>query len=144
MSIDNTIVCQGKLLKLRCHNSALTLTIYSATFGRTEPGGQICPYEAWAEDMDFLCAESDVTTRLQRICSRRTKCRIQVERSVFGRDLCPGKHLYLRVIYGCGKSTLSLPSSKFKKIHSLNLLKRAVLANGQWDAYRGAFTGEQK
>ena len=100
--LDNTIACQGKQLKLRCHNTSLALKIYSAMYGRTEAGNQICPYENWDEDSDYYCGESDVTSRLETICDRRTKCRIQVERAVFG-DICPGKDLYLQVIYSCGE-----------------------------------------
>jgi hypothetical protein len=93
-------VCQGDQLKIRCPNSSYGLSIQGGSYGRTQPGGIVCPYEGSENDFYYNCGENDVTDKLIRICKRKKKCIFKVGKVLFG-DPCSG-HAYLTVIYSCG------------------------------------------
>ena len=62
-----------------------------------------CPYHGAESDEDFNCGEKDVTDIFKSLCERRNRCRVKVNSALF-RDPCPElKHLYLTLIYSCGK-----------------------------------------
>lgn len=99
---ENKIICQGERLKLHCENASSGLTIYSAVYGRTEPGHVICPYHGAQNDKNYNCGEADVTDIFKTLCARKNRCRVKVNNAIFG-DPCPQKHLYLNLVYACGK-----------------------------------------
>ena len=100
--LENKVICQGERVKLHCVNASMGLTIYSALYGRTEPGHVICPYRGAEYDKNYNCGEADVTDTLKTLCEKRNKCRVKVNSALFG-DPCPDKHLYLNLVYSCGK-----------------------------------------
>ena len=100
--LEIKVACQGERVKLHCGNASLGLTIHSASYGRTEPGYVICPYRGAEKDKNYNCGESDVTDTLKKFCEREIKCRVKVNSALFG-DPCPDKHLYLNLVYSCGK-----------------------------------------
>ena len=99
---ENKVICQGDRLRLHCANSSMGLTIYSALYGRTEPGHVICPYRGADKDQNYNCGESDVTAIFQTMCEKKSRCKVKVNSALFG-DPCPDKHLYLNLVYACGK-----------------------------------------
>lgn len=107
-SIPETIViCQGERLKLQCANGSTGLVIYSAFYGRTEPGHVICPYPGDKQDYNYNCGEVNVTFLFKTMCQKKSRCKVKVNSALFG-DPCPGKHLYLNLVYACGKFALRL------------------------------------
>lgn len=78
------------------------LTIHSASYGRTYPGYVICPYRGAESDKKYKCGENDVTDKFKALCERKNRCRVKVDSVLFG-DPCPEKHLYVTLIYSCGK-----------------------------------------
>lgn len=99
---ENLVTCQGERVKLHCGNASLGLTIHSASYGRTYPGYVICPYRGAEDDKDYNCGESDVTDTFKTLCAKKNRCRVKVNSALF-RDPRPQKHLYLTLIYSCGK-----------------------------------------
>ncbi|XP_078372358.1 uncharacterized protein LOC144656021 isoform X1 [Oculina patagonica] len=97
---ENKVICQGERVKLHCANASMGLTIYSALYGRTEPGHVICPYNGAENDKNYNCGEADVTDTLKTLCEKRNKCRVKVNSALFG-DPCLDKHLYLNLVYSC-------------------------------------------
>ena len=102
---ENKVICQGDRLRLQCANSSMRLVIYSAMYGRTEPGYVICPYKGAEQDHDYNCGETDVTNLFNTMCEKRARCKVKVNSALFG-DPCPDKHLYLNLVYACGKYAL--------------------------------------
>jgi len=103
----NLVTCQGERVKLHCGNASLGLTIYSASYGRTYPGDVICPYYGDESDKNYNCGENDVTDTFKTLCERKNRCRVKVNSALF-RDPCPEKHLYLTLIYSCGKYLIQI------------------------------------
>ena len=99
---ENKVICQGDRLRLHCANASMGLTIYSALYGRTEPGHVICPYREAENDYNYNCGEVDVTEMFKTMCEKKSRCKIKVNSALFG-DPCPGKHLYLNLVYACGE-----------------------------------------
>lgn len=87
-------------MRLQCANASMGLVVYSAMYGRTEPGSVICPYEGAEQDHDYNCGEIDVTNLFKTLCEKRTRCKVKVNSALFG-DPCPDKHLYLNLVYAC-------------------------------------------
>ena len=100
---ENKVSCENDRLKLNCGNSSMGLVIYSAQFGRTEPGHVICPYNGDKNDQNYNCGEKDVTEELKGMCAKKSKCKVRVKSVLFG-DPCPyTAHPYLNLVYACGK-----------------------------------------
>lgn len=99
----SSLACQGERVRLHCRNASMGLSIYSASYGRTEPGAMFCPYKGAESDKDYNCGERDVTDTFKMLCERKNRCRVKVHSALF-RDPCPEKpkkHLYLMLIYTC-------------------------------------------
>ena len=100
---ENKVTCENDRLKLNCGNSSMGLVVYSAQFGRTEPGHVICPYNGDKNDQNYNCGEKDVTEELKGMCAKKSKCKVRVKSVLFG-DPCPyTAHPYLNLVYACGK-----------------------------------------
>ena len=99
---ENKVICENDRLKLNCGNSSMGLIIYSAQYGRTEPGHVICPYKEDKNDQNYNCGEKDVTERLKVMCAKKTKCKVRVQSALFGNP-CPYTKSYLNLVYACGK-----------------------------------------
>ena len=102
---DIKVVCQGERSRLQCDSASEKLIIYSAMFGRTEPGHVICPYEGDDKDDNYNCGEVDVTYWFKFLCENKTRCKIKVDNEVF-KNPCPEQHLYLQLIFSCGRCSL--------------------------------------
>ena len=119
----NEVTCQGERVKLECKNASLRLTIHSASYGRTYTGDVICPYSGAESDKDYNCGENDVTDRFKTFCESKKKCRVKVNSALFG-DPCPEKpkkHLYLLVIYKCGKCSIYICLNGSKRDNSTDV-----------------------
>ncbi|XP_031559606.1 uncharacterized protein LOC116295807 [Actinia tenebrosa] len=117
--IVNKVVCQGEVLKIKCPNSSYAINILGGSYGRTQAGNIVCPYQGSESDFYYNCGENDVTEKLKKLCRRKKKCSFEVGKAVFG-DPCRG-HAYLTIIYSCvkrkrkkNKPKTSLPTTKFK------------------------------
>ncbi|XP_067050333.1 latrophilin Cirl-like isoform X6 [Acropora muricata] len=109
---DIKVVCQGERSRLQCDSASEKLIIYSAMFGRTEPGHVICPYEGDDKDDNYNCGEVDFTYWFKLLCENKTRCKIKVDNEVF-KNPCPEQHLYLQLVFSCVKkySTASTESA---------------------------------
>ena len=106
------VVCQGRTEKLKCENSSQAMVIYSATYGRTEPGGTLCPFikenvdqsTIDANDTDDLskCHEKNVTLEIMKLCDKKRRCIMRTNQTFFG-SYCKGIYKILKVIYACGE-----------------------------------------
>ena len=105
VSYENLVICQGERVRLHCKNASLGLTILSAKYGRTDRGDMFCPYRGAESDEDYYCGENNVDDTFKTLCERRNRCKVKVNSALFG-DPCPEKpkkHLYLTLIFKCGK-----------------------------------------
>ena len=91
-------VCQGQKLRLRCNRHDV-LRIYSANYGRLEPGTSICPHQNISS---LSCRAPNVLSKMRVRCDNKPKCTVRADGAVFG-DPCPETYKYFEVIYGCGK-----------------------------------------
>ncbi|XP_068754826.1 uncharacterized protein [Montipora capricornis] len=127
---DNKVVCQGQHLLLNCRNSSKTLVIYSATYGRTEPGHVICPYPGDEEDDKYYCGEVDVTSFFQTKCGKRERCKVKVDSIRMGVP-CRKQHHYLILVYTCELQKdpviVETPSSSTKTVAALTLASTPTL-----------------
>lgn len=117
--LENDIACDGEHFMTHCANPSLGLHIYSAFYGRTDPGHVLCPYNGQNNDKKFKCNETNVTVKFKTLCGGRNKCRVKINAALFG-DPCPQKkhkHLYLSLVYTCKlygrlrRPLLNLPKS---------------------------------
>ena len=129
----STVACQGERVKLHCRNASLGLTIHSASYGRTEPGAQFCPYNGSESDKDYSCGESNVADAFKTLCERRNRCRVKVNSALF-RDPCPEKpkkHLYLILIYTCGECLTYIYLNGSKSYNSADVKHSPFLSVNQ-------------
>jgi len=108
---DIKVVCQGERSRLQCDSASEKLIIYSAMFGRTEPGHVICPYEGDDKDDNYNCGEVDFTYWFKLLCENKTRCKIKVDNEVF-KNPCPEQHLYLQLVFSCEVKKYSTASTE--------------------------------
>ena len=108
-SLGVKIVCQGERSRLQCDNASKKLTIYSATFGRTEPGNVICPYKKNDTDDNYNCGEVDLTNLFKIFCENKTRCKTKaddINKLGLFKNPCPEQYGYLKLVFSCGKCSL--------------------------------------
>jgi len=105
-------ICQGKTVKFKCENSSLVIVIYAATYGRSEDGYTICPFDDEvdpsvrrmndiADNNSIPCPERNVTLDTMRLCDFKRRCVVTANETYFGNP-CKGVYKYLIIIYSCG------------------------------------------
>lgn len=108
-SLGVKVVCQGERSRLQCDNASKKLTIYSATFGRTEPGNVICPYKKNDTDDNYNCGEVDLTNLFKILCENKTRCKTKaddINKLGLFKNPCPEQYGYLKLFFSCGKCSL--------------------------------------
>lgn len=129
----SSLACQGERVKLHCRNASMGLSIYSASYGRTEPGAMFCPYKGAESDKDYNCGESNVTDTFKMLCERKNRCRVKVHSALF-RDPCPEipkKHLYVILIYTCGKCLIYIYLNGSESYNSADVKHSQILSINQ-------------
>ena len=106
--IRKATICQGQKRQISCDSKALVM--YTATYGRTAVGRDVCPYKEGAPPTDtadssteaLRCGQKNVTDKITEMCGWKKTCDLVANDSLLG-SFCPGTYKYLSVIYGCGK-----------------------------------------
>ncbi|XP_035227155.1 protein eva-1 homolog C-like [Stegodyphus dumicola] len=93
------IACEDGKLRLRCHKS-LRIIIFSAFFGSTENGEQICAAEK--HQIYESCSANFATETAMNSCNGRRKCVLTADTKTFGVTGCSAKtRIFLRVVFTC-------------------------------------------
>lgn len=112
---DIKVVCQGELSRLHCDSASKKLIIYSATFGRTEPGKVICPYEGDDKDDNYDCGEVDLTYLFKILCENKTRCKVKaddINKPSLFKNPCPKQYGYFQLVFSCEAKKYSTPSTE--------------------------------
>ena len=52
---------------VHCTNASLGLNIYSANYGRAQPGKVLCPYDGHDNDTNYKWGDTDFTEKFKAI-----------------------------------------------------------------------------
>ncbi|XP_031558089.1 uncharacterized protein LOC116294596 isoform X2 [Actinia tenebrosa] len=110
--IKSRYACQGDKLRIRC-KSSLIIRIFSANYGRTEPGSSICPN---VNTTYTTCKSSKAMDIVTNRCTNKARCNIKADSTMFP-DPCPNTFKYLDVIYGCVPRPATMTTAAPRKRH---------------------------
>ncbi|XP_067676550.1 protein eva-1-like isoform X2 [Haliotis asinina] len=104
---ESQVVCQGEQMVLWCKRST-RVAIYSAMFGRTPNGTNVCEYSG-SRHID--CQARNTVEAVRNKCHGRKQCVLEAEEYVFGNPCEESVNKYLNVTYTC------VPKKIFKAAH---------------------------
>ena len=109
-----------------------------------------CPYSGAESDQDYYCGENNVADTFKTLCERRNRCKVKVNSALFG-DPCPEKpkkHLYLTLIFKCGKCLIyiyldgsDVKHSSFLSINTKLISQKEVVFRFPKDIQSGRMAG---
>ena len=105
----NTIVCEKDApLQITCGMEA-QIRIQSASYGRSLPDSQMCPFGRSHND-DTTCHHPESLTKVKDKCEGLRECEISNFNTYFG-DPCGGTYKYLEVDYFCDGPTTTIETT---------------------------------
>ena len=104
-----------------------------------------CPYSGAESDEDYYCGENNVADKFKTLCERRNRCKVKVNSALFG-DPCPEKpkkHLYLTLIFKCGKCLVYVYLNGSKSDNSADVkhssflsINKKLISQKDWVVFR--------
>ncbi|KAK2175402.1 hypothetical protein NP493_734g00010 [Ridgeia piscesae] len=92
----HNITCEGKNAKLSCTNN-MSLRIMGVFYGRKD--NSICPHTAIHSNS---CGDTTAPfQRAHKLCTGRSKCKVDVFSKTMGGDTCPNTYKYMELDYRC-------------------------------------------
>ncbi|XP_071112933.1 protein eva-1-like isoform X1 [Haliotis cracherodii] len=104
---ESQVVCQGEQMVLWCKRST-RVAIYSAMFGRTPNGTNVCEYSG---PRHIDCQARNTVEAVRSKCHGRKQCVLEAEEYIFGNPCEERVNKYLNVTYTC------VPKKIFKAAH---------------------------
>ncbi|XP_035278386.1 protein eva-1 homolog C isoform X3 [Anguilla anguilla] len=143
------VVCEGDWLRLNCKQS-MRIAIYSAIFGRSQPGALECPpYDQKAPAVE--CQSMGALQVLTSRCQGQRSCSVHATTQEFGDPCYSGTRKYLRVIYTCvPKKLLKEASTKQAvyplppSLHDPNVVGDSALPEGSTLVTSDSLPGKKK
>lgn len=92
------VACENEIIQLTC-SPYWRITIYSASYGRTEYESVQCAQPQGV--LEETCLASYANERVMQICHGKRRCIISADTATFGNPCKPESRMYLKIVYTC-------------------------------------------
>ncbi|XP_037050211.1 uncharacterized protein LOC119084366 [Bradysia coprophila] len=92
------VACENEIIQLTC-SPYWRITIYSASYGRTEYESVQCAQPLGV--LEETCLASYANERVMQICHGKRRCIISADTATFGNPCKPESRMYLKIVYTC-------------------------------------------